>query len=444
MPTSDAAFSTTEPTGWKNWWQSGRLSQQLLLLACVAGVAGLLASRALVALAPVAGVVAALANPHVRRQVPQWLRLRTIWAPAGLYGLLALSGLYTHNWPEWQHELFRQLPWLGVPLLFGLAVPLTGRQRFGVGCLFVLGLALIGAATVGQYLRDPTAANEAFRLGQSMPSVTRIFHIHFGLMLALAAFFGFRMARQPQAPRWLQVLLGLSVVVCVVVLHVLAYRSGLLAAYTLLLVEALLALLVRRRFWLGATLLLALAAGPWLAYHSLASVRERVSNTLFDLEQFELEHDINHFSLSRRLAAWQTATVVARQHPLLGVGPADAHAAMMDQYAWRSYGLLPANRVMVHNQYLHQLVAGGVVGLVLWLLVLLGPLAQPTLRRNPYVYRFVLLSAVAMLTDSLLELQTSYNLFVFLYGFLIVAAERRLRRPPKPSPAQNGINSIFV
>ncbi|NVO83800.1 O-antigen ligase family protein [Hymenobacter terrestris] len=435
MPTSESVSSIPEPAGWKSWWCSGRLSQYLLLLACVAGVVGLLASRALVALAPVVGVVAALANPHIRRQVPQWLRLRTVWAPAGLYVLLLLSGLYTHEWPEWRHELFRQLPWLAVPLVFGLAVPLTGRQRFGVGSLFVVGIALIGAATVGQYLRDPATANEAFRLGQSMPSVTRIFHIHFGLMLALATFLGFRMARQRHAPHCLRIALGLSVVVCVVVLHVLAYRSGLLAAYTLLLIEALLALLVRRRFWLGATLLLALAVGPWLAYQTLGSVRERVNNTFFDLEQFELQHDINHFSLSRRLAAWQTATVVARQHPLLGVGPADAHAAMMDQYAWRSYGLLPANRVMVHNQYLHQLVAGGVVGLALWLLVLLGPLGQPTLRRNPYVYRFVLLSAVAMLTDSLLELQTSYNLFVFLYGFLIVAAERRLRQPPKPSPA---------
>ena len=436
MPVPESPSAIPESVGWKSWWRSGRLSQYLLLLACVAGVAGLLASRALVALAPVVGVVAVLANPELRRQVPQWLRLRTVWAPAGLYALLLLSGLYTHEWPVWRHELFRQLPWLGVPLVFGLARPLTMRQRFGVGSLFVMGVALVGAATVGQYLRDPAAANEAFRLGQSMPSVTRIFHIHFGLMLALAAFFGFRMARQPSAPRWLRVVLGLSVVVCVVVLHVLAYRTGLLASYVLLLVEALLALLVRRRFWLGAALLLALVVGPWLAYHSLGSVRDRVNNTLFDLEQFERKHDINQFSLSRRLAAWQTATVVARQHPVLGVGPADAYAAMMNQYAWRSYGLLPENRVMIHNQYLHQLVAGGAVGLALWLLVLLVPLGQPALRRNPYVYRFLLLQAVAMLTDSLLELQTSFNLFVFLYGFLVVAAERRAWQLSKPSPAQ--------
>ncbi|OWP64877.1 hypothetical protein CDA63_00525 [Hymenobacter amundsenii] len=428
-----APDSPAKPTGWPAWWRSGRLSQYLLLLACVAGVVGLLASRALVALAPVVGVVAALANPDLRQQMPRWLQLRTTWAPAGLYLLLVLSGLYTHEWAVWRHELFRQLPWVGVPLVFGLAVPLTARQRFAVGCLFVGGVAAVGTATLGQYLLDPSAANESFRLGQSMPSITRIFHIHFGLMLALAAFFGFRLSRTPDLIRWGRIALGLATGLTVLALHVLAYRTGLLAFYVMLLVEGLLTLVVRRRFWLGLGLLAVLGAGPWLAYHSLNSVRQRVETTDYDLEQFERGHDINHYSLSRRLAAWQTAGEVIRYHPWVGVGPADAYAAMMKQYEWRSYGLLPQNRAMVHNQYLHQLVAGGVIGLALWLLVLFGPLVQPAQRRNPYVYRFLLLLAVAMLADSLLELQISFNLFVFLYGFLVVATERRAAGGQKPS-----------
>ncbi|UOQ78523.1 hypothetical protein MUN84_08210 [Hymenobacter sp. 5516J-16] len=190
--------TTLEPV-WQAWWRSGRLSQYLLLLACVAGVVGLLTSRALIALSPVVGVLAALANPGIARQVPSWLRLRTVWGPAALYGLLLLSALYTQDWPTWRHEAFRLLPWLGVPLAFGLAVPLSGRQRCGVGVLYVVGVALVGAATVGQYLLDPTAANIAFGSGQSMPSITRIFHIHFGLMLALATFFGLSLRREPVA-----------------------------------------------------------------------------------------------------------------------------------------------------------------------------------------------------------------------------------------------------
>ena len=57
-----------------HYYSSGRLSQHLLWLACLAGGAGLLAARALVALAPVVGVLAVLANPELRRALPRYFR----------------------------------------------------------------------------------------------------------------------------------------------------------------------------------------------------------------------------------------------------------------------------------------------------------------------------------------------------------------------------------
>jgi O-antigen ligase len=70
-------------------------------------------------------------------------------------------------------------------------------------------------------------------------------------------------------------------------------------------------------------------------------------------------------------------------------------------------------------------VGSGILGLFFWLLVLLGPLAQPALRKNPYVIHFLAVMGTGMLVDSLLELQIGFNLFVFLYSFLLVAGERR-------------------
>jgi O-antigen ligase len=408
---------------WYSWWRSGLLSQHLLLLACAAGVAGLLTSRALVALSPVTGVVAALANPALGQAVRQWLRLRTSWAPAALYCLLLLSGFYTEQWDVWRHETYRLLPWLGVPLAFGVAVPLTKRQQFGIGLLYVSGTVLVGLATLGQYFLDPAAANKAFGLGQSLPSVTGIFHIHFGLMLALAAFFALLLRRSGYASPMLRVSLLLAAVLSVITLHLLAYRTGLLVFYMMALLNAL-HLMVKRRLLLGLGMLLVLTAAPWVAYYTLEPVRQRFNATRWDLEQIQLGHDINEYSLSRRIAAWQTALTVAKSHPWLGAGPADAYQAMMKQYEQKDFGLRPENRVMVHNQYLHQLLGGGIVGLTLWLLVLFGPFMQPRLRRNPYVYHFLLLEATAMLVDSLLELQIGFNLFVFLYGFIVVATER--------------------
>jgi O-antigen ligase len=410
-------------------YADGRLSQYLLLLACLAGVVGLLASRALVAISPIVGVVAAAANPNVRRELNYWLRNAGAWQLALLYLMLAVSGFYTAAWAVWQHEVYRELPLIGVPLAFTLAVPLNGRQRFWVGTLFVVGLALIGLATMSRYWADPAAALELIRIGHNIPSVTRIFHIHFSIMLALAFYFGLLLRRSSWATPALRWVLLASSGVAVVVLHVLAYRTGLLVFYVMLIVDAFYFLLVKRRFLTGLALLLALIVIPVVAYSSLDSVRQRVWATGFDLNQFRQGYDLNDVSLGKRLAAWETARTIAGQNPWLGVGAADAYDAMMQQYEYRDYGIRPENRVMIHNQYLHYLVGSGITGLFLWLLALLGPLAQPDQRRNPYVWHFLLILGTAMLVDSLLEVQIGFNLFVFLYGFLVVATERRSQAP---------------
>ncbi|HEX8504752.1 MAG TPA: O-antigen ligase family protein [Hymenobacter sp.] len=403
---------------------SGRLSQYLLWLACLAGVAGLLAARSFVALAPVVGVLAVLANPHLRRELPNYYRNGAAMRAAAVVGFLLLSALYTSEWGTWRHELFRNLPWLAVPLAFTLAVPLTGRQRLSVGYLFVLGTAAVGLATVVKYLLNPAEANEAIRIGQNMPAITRVFHINFGVMLALACFWGLLLRRSKLAGRLGKGLLLGAALAAALTLHVLAYRSGLLVLYVGLLAYGV-QQLARKHVAVGLAVLALLVLGPWLAYRSLESVQQRVGATRWDVQQFTQGHDINNYSLARRLAAIETAGTVIGEHWLLGVGPADAHAAMMQQYAWKDYGLRPANRVEVHNQYLRALLGGGLVGLALLLALLFWPLTKPWARRNAALGIFILSHATVMLVDAVFELQIGLNLFVFGYGYLVVAGERQ-------------------
>ena len=403
-------------------YHSGRLSQYLLLLACLAGVVGLLAARALVALAPVVGVVAVLANPHLRGALPRYFKNGAAMRAAAVVGLLLFSGLYTSEWATWRHELFRDLTWLGVPLAFTLARPLSARQRLAVAAFFVLGTAAVGLGTLGQYALHPASANAAIRVGQNMQAITGVFHITFGMMLALSFFWSLLLRRSALAGPVLRGGLLAAAGVAAVALHVLAYRTGLLVLYVGLLAWAG-QLLARKRVAVGLGLLLVLGLGPWAAYHTLPSVQQRVDSTVWDVQQFTLGHDINDYSLARRLAAIETARAIVAQHWLLGVGPADTRAAMMSQYGWQDFGLRPANRVEVHNQYLLALLGSGVAGLALLLALLCWPLTRPWARRNPCLGIFILVQATAMLVDAVLDLQIGLNLFVFGYGFLVVAGE---------------------
>lgn len=420
------------------YYSSGRLSQHLLWLASLAGVVGLLASRALVALSPVVGVLAALANPQVLQLLPRYFRNGAAMRAAGMLGLLLLSSCYTSEWPVWRHEVFRCLTWLAVPLAFAVAVPLTGRQRWAVGALFVGGAAAVGLATVGKYLLDPKAANEAIRIGHNVQAITHVFHIYFGVMLALAFFWGLLLRQSPWAGRLGRAALLAAALAAAAALHVLAYRTGLLVFYVGLLAYVV-RTLVRRHFALGLGLLLFLALGPWVAYHTLDSVRERIGATVYDLQQFTGGHDLNNFSLSQRLTAMEAASLVIRQHWLLGVGQADTHAALMAQYRWNDFGLRPANRIDVHNQYLETLLGGGLVGLALWLAVLFWPLTKGWARRDPYLCFFILIQATLMLGADILSLQIGLNLFVFGYGFLVVAGEAHHQKAVAPLARQRAV-----
>ena len=408
-------------------YQTGRLSQYLLLLACVAAGVGIFASRALVALSPVVGVVAACAQPHLRVRLRQGLGLRTVVCIGLLYLFLVSSGLYTTELGIWRHEVYRKLPFVVVPLVFAVAVPLNSRQKFGVGLLYVGLATLLSITTLRGYLIDPAEANRLINIGHNVPATTGIFHIHFSIMLALAFFFALLMRSSPvamPATRW--VLLGCAMVIFVV-MHILAYRTGLLVLYAMFLFDAIGLVVLQRRLVLGLLTLIVLLGFPPLAYHSLNSVKERVDTTFYDIEHYQTGQDINDFSASRRLAAWETAVLLVREHPVLGVGMADVDQAMLAQYSYYNFNLKPKNWAMTHNQYLEYAVGGGVVGLLLWLLVLFAPFLQPPLRRNPYVIHFLLMMSVANLVDSLLQMQIGFNMFVFLYGFLVVSAEREAR-----------------
>jgi O-antigen ligase len=342
---------------------------------------------------------------------------------AAVVVFLLISGFYTTELLVWRHELFRDLTWLAVPLAFTLAVPLTRGQRLAVGSAFVLGVAAAGLATLVQYWQNPDFANEEIIFGKNMPAFTHIFHISFGVMLALGCFWGMLLRRDALAGRLLRGVLLAAAAAAAITLHVLAYRTGLLVFYTALF-AVVVRLLLRRNLMLGLGLLALLVLVPWAAYKGLKSVQQRVDATHWDLEQFTQGHDINHYSLSRRLAAIETAGHVIAQHWLVGVAPADARAAMMTQYDWQGFGLEPENRVEVHNQFLQAMVGGGVLGLALLLAVMCWPLTRPW-ARQPAIGLFMLMQATSMLVDAPLDLQLGLNLFVFSYGFLVVAGERR-------------------
>ncbi len=406
-------------------YATGKLSQILLFIACLAGVIGLFASRALISLSPALGGIAIFTNPHIAQALRAYRYNKSAWGLMAVYGLLVLSYGITENVGEWREQLIRQLPWVALPLVIGLSVPLSSKQRQWVGQAYVYVAGAVALATSIKYFLNPAYVHRLVVDNQNMPSALGVFHIHFGIMLALATCFGTVLIAKVELGKFAKWTIIVAIANCILTLHLLAYRTGLLALYATVLVAA--GTLLLRRPKVAVALLLLIIVVPVVSYYSMESIRRRAVATVDDVQHFTRHRNINNYSIARRMAAWVNAGTLIQENPILGVGPADTFDAMMAQYDRRSFGLRYKNRVMLHNQYLHMLVGSGIIGLALWLWVLFRPLFKQHLRADPAIVSFIIVQATAMLVDSLLEMQLGLNIFLFPYVFLIVGRERATR-----------------
>ena len=402
------------------------LALPVLGFGCGVYVLALFTSRALISLSPLLLLLAAALN-HERA-----LRWRAYWRnpaallPLALYGLLLLSVFITHDLPEWRHQVFRQSLLVVVPLAVAVAPPLPPRYRAALAGWWLTVATIVALATLAYFLRHRAELEESISRSKTLTAITGIGHIYFGVMLALATLYGLHIsstaanAPNPAARRW-RLAAGGAAVVCALTMHVLAYRTGLVALYGALAVTVVRTLIGQRRIVLGALMLLILVGTPVTAYYALPSVERRVMQTQDDLHRFRSGQDINEYSLSQRLAAWYTAGVLVREHWLLGVGQADVRRAMDEQYAREDFGLRPENRILPHNQYLQYLLGGGILTLALLVAMLLLPQLTGPTRADPYAQYLLTTVGFALIFDSMLEVQYGLNPFVLHYAVLVVA-----------------------
>jgi O-antigen ligase len=169
---------------------------------------------------------------------------------------------------------------------------------------------------------------------------------------------------------------------------------------------ASLALFLPKRIWTGAAVLVLLAAvggGMFLVADSAgivpSGIVERVTNlnqgvALTDVRGVDIND--SNFSVLERLAHWQAAIDMARDHPWFGVGFGNYEAA------YGKYALInwPQALGHAHNYYLNLLAEVGLIGLSMYLLFWLAVFWQTIrmTRRHDWPERGIALGLLAAWT----------------------------------------------
>ncbi len=158
----------------------------------------------------------------------------------------------------------------------------------------------------------------------------------------------------------------------------------------------------------------------WSLMSSFFVTRTRM-HQIIGKQRTNYEHSFFFNVNDPRGQIWESSFKVLRQMPPWGYGIAnDVQDVLMPVYIAKKYETPMKIKANAHNQYLQTLLATGYLGLLLLLTALLIPLYL-SWRRKMYLYTlFLLLLAIPMLTETILEAAHGIMFYAFFNSLFCV------------------------
>lgn len=360
-----------------------------------------------------------------------WKANRFAFGVMVLWLLNFISGLWSENTAEWMEIITRQLALVLVPLA-ALNPPKLNPSFTRKSHLYWIGLsALFALISLIRYLLHKEAVDLALLEsgaipiwdGKSIPwelhaissskfLESGINHIYFSLIQGVAILFCAYAWKQSRKSIWL--ILGF---VHFITIHWFLARTGIMGLYFGLFMLFLWYWTHSKRkklIWLSLVLALLI---PVLSYVSFDAVRNKVQNSIEDMQAVKGDRSINHRSLAMRVEAWKTSWHILKKHPG-GVGLGDVDDAMANQYVEDESMLWLENRIPPHNQYLEIALASGWISLLLLLALFISGILEGW-RKNKLLQLSIFASLlIALCFESILQTQLGICLFPFFLLFV--------------------------
>ncbi len=121
----------------------------------------------------------------------------------------------------------------------------------------------------------------------------------------------------------------------------------------------------------------------------------------FSFELTDREEDFT--GLTYRLAIWENATQVAFEKFWSGYGIGDSQDALKEQYAVKDFKVAVRRNPNCHNQFLELVLAVGILGPILFGLILSYMLLRSIRIRAPFLTMIIISFSLTLLTESVLN-----------------------------------------
>ncbi len=124
-------------------------------------------------------------------------------------------------------------------------------------------------------------------------------------------------------------------------------------------------------------------------------------------------------SVGIRKGIFKCAIDLSEEYYLLGVGPQHLQKKLNECYYQYEGNDYDRHEFNTHNQYFDSLLSSGMIGLLILLLVLIVPLYNSIQLKDPFLFSFIVLIGICMLTENILNRQAGVVFYAFFNAILV-------------------------
>jgi O-antigen ligase len=411
LPKADNTMSDHKK-GITAYW-TPRLQEWIVSVGCIAMIAGMLFSRAVLSMSMILLFVNALHPQKIKQTWKTFKESRFAICCILFFFTYVISGLWSSDTVNWAAIIKIKLPFIFLP--FSLINAPFHDNRFRKITTEGILLVLLGGMLYSLFplFSDPSYLHTHAHL----PSPMEGDYIRFTIVLVFGiqfVFWFFLMKERYASRKRELLLLSLWALFAIVYIHIQAAKSGLLCFYMLLIVFVIYYLFRGRRKWIGIVVLIGMMVAGVSGIYLIPSLKKQVSNALYERKVWETQ-DAAAFrqtsSFVPRLLSYQIALGLIADRPLTGVGAGDMKLQMDNVYE-RKYPAIPLGaRLLPHNQFICTALAVGIPLSLILVAMLVSPMLDR--RRNIFTVSTFLVMMLGMMIEPMLE--TQYAIFVYLF-----------------------------
>ncbi len=154
------------------------------------------------------------------------------------------------------------------------------------------------------------------------------------------------------------------------------------------------------------------------------SLYTRIYEIIWEIDSYLKGGDPTGHSVAQRIAYLDAAKYIIKKNWIFGVGTGDVQNSFNQYYESTGSSLSKIYRRRAHNQYITFFLSFGIVGFLLSMTALFGPVFYEKMWKEYLIIVFMSIAMISLINEDTLETQTGVSFFMFFYSLLLFARDK--------------------